>query len=288
MFFPDREAAVAQGWDVTWQGTLVSPRYSGILHGNDAEGRRRGFCSAGRAPPATSSRCTAAPTTAQCPLGHDLPARSDARSGRGRLHGHRPVHQRELHGELPADCLEYVSSVRRYEIADARNTQLTLAPHLDEVVRSSLSAVPATGAAGTRRATAGTGGAGRNGRRGGDRRRGGARAARRAQAARGGAGGAAGMGGGAAATGSDCPQLVNDCFDPIDGSTPRISSASSLEGEPRCLDPCTKNEDCRDGRVCLTAVHETSRQLPAGSDGRTDGIVLHQRRLHAQPVASCT
>ena len=40
VFFPDREAAIAQGWDVTWQGTIVSPRYLRHPPWERAAGRR--------------------------------------------------------------------------------------------------------------------------------------------------------------------------------------------------------------------------------------------------------
>ena len=38
-----------------------------------------------------------------------------------------------------------------------------------------------------------------------------------------------------------------------------ISSASIYQGERRCLDQCTKNEDCRAGRVCLSVHERTAR-----------------------------
>ena len=71
-----------------------------------------------------------------------------------------------------------------------------------------------------------------------------------------GAGGSAGMAGsggtgGTGGTGSavDDPKL--DCFDPTDPSTSTFKCVLH-EGEPRCLNACVRDQDCRNGRVCLT------------------------------------
>ena len=68
VFFPDRNAAVAQGWDVTWEGTVVSPRYSGILNGSTLKDGGGGFCTYGVLPGdiVTLRGCS---TDADCPIG---------------------------------------------------------------------------------------------------------------------------------------------------------------------------------------------------------------------------
>ena len=178
--------------------------------------------------------------------------RSDARSGARRVHGHRSLHQREPAG---ASTRRHVRAVRRQRCAATRSskpgeTELTLAPHLDEVVRSSLTpcriadarasrrreparAAPAAGTGGTGGGAAGTGGMGGTG--------GMAPAGRvvppapeAAPARRGGGGRPAAAG----ARGPAAPTATDDCLDPTDSTHTRSSSASSVAtGEPRCLNP---------------------------------------------------
>ncbi len=269
VFFPDREAAIAQGWDVTWQGTIVSPRYSGILHRNQLQDGA-GFCSAGvlRGDIVTLLGCL---NTAQCPAGMicQRDPTLDMVPGGFTVTGlcidaNMP--------SLPKTCEGYVSSVRRYEIDKALNGQLTLVPHLDEVVRSSLSpcryrdekGTIITGAGGTGGA-AGTGGATGTG----------------GAAGIGGTGGAAGTGGAPAPT-SLCLEVNNDCFDPVDGTTCDFRCVE-FEGKPRCLDRCKKNEDCRAGRVCLAPTPCTDlKQCPTGTAACTEGVCFTNIGCSAQ------
>jgi hypothetical protein len=164
-----------------------------------------------------------------------------------------------LIGSLRNTCAQLAGSVRRYEIVHAQETQLTLAPHLDEIVRSSLSPCrvvsSCTGTAGM----GGTGGMGGAGGAGGAAGTGGMAGTGGAagMTGAGGAGGTGGGGGGAGGTGGTGQGAVvnngaacDDCFDPTDGSTRQFECVDRPETGPRCLNRCTKDQDCRHGRIC--------------------------------------
>ena len=177
MFFPDRNATVAQGWDVTWEGTVVSPRYSGILNGTTLKDGGGGFCTYGVLPGdiVTLRGCT---TDADCPLGLacDREQSLDQVPGGYKVTG--LCMSKNLFAGNKAACDPYAGSLRRYEIVTSKETELTLAPHLDEVVRSGLTpctidatgfgGAPGTGGAGGGAGMTGTGGAAGTGGVGGD------------------------------------------------------------------------------------------------------------------------
>ena len=199
------------------------------------------------------------------PAGDGLPARLDAGSGLGRPHGHRHLRQRQparadrapSANRTSAPCAGTRSS-RRAKL------ELTLAPHLDEIVRSSLTPCRLTGTAGTTGA-AGTGGqaerrgmgaaGGAAGRRCGRGRRDGGRGRerRRNRAAR------------AAPRDASQGDPTRDCTDPTDGSTEQFPMRRPA-GQPRCLDPCTKQQDVVNGRVCLRTCEQDSRTARRGCD----------------------
>ena len=62
--------------------------------------------------------------------------------------------------------------------------------------------------------------------------------------------------GGAGGTGGVRDDPTQDCKDPIDGSTNNFKCVD-LAGQRRCLDPCTKQQECRNGRVCLERASAT-------------------------------
>ena len=160
VFFPDRNATVAQGWDVTWEGTVVSPRYSGILNGSTLKDGGGGFCTQGVLPGdiVTLRGCTA---DTDCPLGLacDREQSLDQVPGGYKVTG--LCMSKNLMAANKAACDPYAGSVRRYEIVKSSENELTLAPHLDEVVRSSLTPCQITDTGfGGATGTGGTGGAG--------------------------------------------------------------------------------------------------------------------------------
>jgi hypothetical protein len=252
VFFPDREAAIAQGWDVTWQGAVVGARYSGRIDSatSSLKDGGGGFCSAGvRAGDIVSILGCA--ETSNCPLGMVCQRDRTLDKVPGGFTITGMCISSEL-GDTPSStCAPYVSSVRRYEIVEARQGELKLEPHLDEIVRSSLTPCHLTsGSAGTSGTggAGGMGGAGGAGGAGGDAGMGGA----------GGTGGMAGTGGtgggggtrGTAACSGTAPDPLDDCFDPLDSDTRRFQCLE-IRNQRRCLDPCSTKMDCRDGRVCL-------------------------------------
>ena len=137
VFFPDRNSTVAQGWDVTWEGTVVSPRYSGILNGSTLKDGGGGFCTYGVLPGdiVTLRGCS---TDADCPIGLacDREQSLDQVPGGYKVTG--LCMSKNLMAANKATCDRYAGSLRRYEIAKSGETELTLVPHLDEVVRSGL------------------------------------------------------------------------------------------------------------------------------------------------------
>jgi hypothetical protein len=274
VFFPDRDAAIAQGWDVTWQGTVTGPRYSGMLHLSVLTDGGGGFCSAGVLPGdiVTLRGCT---TSADCPLGLTCDRDPSLDKVGGGLTVTGLCISANLQASLSTQCAPFKSTVRRYDIAQATESELTLTPHLDEVVRSSLSPCQIQGMAGTTgtggaTGTGGTGGAA--GMAGTDGMGGTGGAAGMAgtdgmggaggSVGTGGSGGAGGMAGtgGSTGTGGTGDNHMNDCLDPADpttqlppatGDSLRGFSCVAYKGEPRCLNTCAQNRDCRAGRVCL-------------------------------------
>jgi len=254
VFFPDRNAAIQQGWDVTWQGTVVSPRYSGMLNGavlTDGGGQ---FCTSGvlAGDLVTLRGCT---TDADCPLG--LVCNRD--QSLDQVPGGLTVTGMCMSANLIASdgpaCAKFASTARRYEIETSSETVLTLKPHLDEIVRSSITPcriVPtgfggATGTGGAGGAAgmagaAGIGGATGIGGTGGNTSTGGS----------GGTGGAAGAGtAGTTGTGGAGGKPEDDCHDVTDNSTLAFTCVAH-EGGNRCLNLCVHDQECRNGRVCLT------------------------------------
>ena len=244
VFFPDRNSTVAQGWDVTWEGTVVSPRYSGILNGSTLKDGGGGFCTYGVLPGdiVTLRGCS---TDADCPIGLacDREQSLDQVPGGYKVTG--LCMSKNLMAANKATCDRYAGSLRRYEIAKSGETELTLVPHLDEVVRSGLTPceISTTGFGGAT-GTGGTGGAG-----GGAGMTGTGGAAGTGGMA--GTGGSAATGGSAGAGGAAGCALDADCHDPTDNST-ALFQCVRYNGETRCLNPCVQNQDCRHGRVCLT------------------------------------
>jgi hypothetical protein len=143
-------------------------------------------------------------------------------------------------------------------------------PHLDEVVRSSLSPcrLPATGFGGA----TGTGGAGGAGGGSGTIGAGGAAGtagtggmagatATGGMGDMGGAGGSTGMGGngGTGGTGDAADDPKFDCYDATDPSTGTFKCVV-YKGAPRCLNSCVQDQDCRNGRACLTKCTTKTQQ----------------------------
>jgi hypothetical protein len=266
IFFPDREAAVQQSWDVVWQGTIISPRYSGTFDtGTDSQLNDfgGGFCSSGvlRGDIVTLNGCTA---DAQCPLGMVCLQDPTLDQVPGGLTVTGLCVADNLRDNKSRECAALTGSVRRYEITDAHEGTLKLKPHLDEIVRSSLSPcrIVDTGTAGTSGA-AGMAGAGGTGGMAGAGGTGGT-----------GTGGTGGMGGaGGTAGAGGAPQ--DDCFDPTDGTTRQFACVQlpGIDG-PRCLNHCTKDQDCRHGRTCQPYTACTPADKSRCPTGTTDCLCL--------------
>jgi len=311
VFFPDRDAAIAQGWDVTWEGTITGPRYSGMLDGSVLNDNGGGFCSVGVLPGdlVTLRGCT---TTADCPLGLVCDRDPSLDKVGGGLSVTGLCISANLRASLESQCAPFKSSVRRYEIVEATENKLTLTPHLDEVVRSSVSPcqIPAgtagvTGAAGATgtggmggtggaagmagtdgMGTGGTGGAA--GMAGTDGMGGGA-----GTVGMGGTGGAGGAGGMAGTGGTGGVDHKDDCHDPADPTTNAFACVAykGNPNDPRCLMTCASNQDCRSGRVCMQMCKPGKNPdlsgCPAGAvDCTPDGMcVTAQDACH--PSKSC-
>ena len=311
VFFPDRGAAIAQGWDVTWEGTITGPRYSGMLDGSVLNDNGGGFCSVGvlRGDLVTLRGCT---TTADCPLGLVCDRDPSLDKVGGGLSVTGLCISANLQASLDSQCAPFKSSVRRYEIVEATENKLTLKPHLDEVVRSSVSPcqIPAgtagtTGAAGATgtggmggtggaagmagtdgMGTGGTGGAA--GMAGTDGMGGGA-----GTVGMGGTGGAGGAGGTAGTGGTGGVDHKDDCHDPADPTTNAFACVAykGNPNDPRCLMTCASNQDCRSGRVCMQMCKPGKNPdlsgCPAGAvDCTSDGMcVTAQDACH--PSKSC-
>jgi hypothetical protein len=258
VFFPDREGANAQGWDVTWEGTVVSPRYSGIVHGTTLRDDGGGFCSAGvlAGDIVTLRGCS---SDTECPLGMvcHRDATLDQVPGGLTVTG---LCVPSNNPSLDAACGPYVSTVRRYDVVEARESALTLKPHLDEIVRSSLTPCrltpPPPPPPDCPTGTGGTGGmTGAGGAGGGIAGSGGA----------GGAPGAAGTGG--------MGVIPQDCLDLNDPSTSMQKfSCVDIGPQPRCLMPCTADDGCRSGRVCQKPACASVADCPNGTSECKDGI----------------
>jgi hypothetical protein len=277
VFFPDRNAAIQQGWDVAWQGTVVSPRYSGMLNGAVLKDDGGSFCTLGvlTGDLVTLRGCT---TDADCPLGLVCNRDQSLDQVPGGLTVTGMCMSKNLIASDGPQCAKWASSVRRYEIEKSSETVLTLKPHLDEIVRSSLTPcrIAATGVGGGT-GSGGTGGAGGMGGAAGSGGVGGMGGAggTGGDTGTGGTGGAGGVGGmagrigtagttGAAGTGPMCPtgmagtggtmptaeDVEKDCHDPTDNSTLAFSCVM-YKGDPRCLNVCVRDQECRNGRVCL-------------------------------------
>jgi hypothetical protein len=256
VFFPDRNATVAQGWDVTWEGTVVSPRYSGMLDGPKLKDGGGFFCSAGvqTGDIVTLRGCT---TDADCPLGLacDHEQSLDQVPGGYKVTG--LCMSKNLMAGNKAACDPYAGSVRRYEIVKSGETELTLAPHLDEVVRSSLSPchVMATGFGGAT-GTGGTGGAG-------------------GAAGMAGMGGAAGIGGtgGAAGTGGLGGAAGNTSTGGSGGTGGAAGAAGSTgaagSADAECHDAATGACACGSARRTISALRESA---PSPTVSATPGL----------------
>jgi hypothetical protein len=260
----------------------VSPRYSGVLRGNVLRDGA-GFCGAGvlAGDIVTLNGCT---TNAQCPLGMVCKRDTtvDQVPGGFTVTG-LCVSSKKQEG-LEDACAPYVSTVRRYEIAVARNTEVTLVPHLDEIVRSSLSPCHLPGGGVGTGGAGGMGGAGGAGGAAGMAGTGGAAG----MAGAGGSGGAAGGGGagGGGGTGGAGGLAANDCVDPNDSSTYSFECVDLVQGDLRCLQPCASNQDCRNGRVCHTLPGCTDvSQCPAGTTACRDGLCFTD--IQCNPQRSC-
>ncbi len=258
VFFPDREAATGQSWDITWQGTLVSPRYSGILHGATLQDDGGGFCTAGvlRGDIVTLNGCS---EDNQCPLGMRCARDNTLDQVPGGFTVTGLCVSKNLSDADRSRCAELAGSLRHYDITEARERQLKLTPHLDEIVRSSLSpcrlpgedepSIPASCPTGTAGASgmAGAGGGAMGGAGGA-----------------GGAGGTGGMAGSGGTGGGPAKVQVNDCADPADNTTAQFRCVE-MKGQRRCLNFCSKNDDCRRGRVCRRNFCHDLSDCPTGT-----------------------
>jgi len=149
-FFPERSTVQRQTWNLTWEGEVLGPSFSGQFKVSGtpvAGGPQRllltdlgaNFCASGVVPGDFVSLfgCTA---NNQCG-----PAQVCVRSetapetvGTLPINGLCMLTDPKLQAQQLAACAPLLESVRRYEIAEATATTLVLAPKFDEVVSESL------------------------------------------------------------------------------------------------------------------------------------------------------
>jgi hypothetical protein len=145
IFFHDRRAVTPQTWAVTWQGSIVGPRYAGrlLIRNNNMVLQDDGidFCYAGPgvisgdivtidgckedADCGAGLACLRDKTTDVAAGGLSVTGLCVNKDDRDRL-------------KKSGDCAPFIRTVRRYEVFAAHGQTLELAPHLDEVIRSKL------------------------------------------------------------------------------------------------------------------------------------------------------
>jgi hypothetical protein len=151
----DRRAITPQTWTVTWEGTLLSPRPTGHVFaegqtplptiGLPPSGPRASvfqdgganYCTSGVLPGdlVTLTGCT---NNAQCGLGEGCLSDATVTTAAGGLPVTGLCVDPNRVDSESATCAAFLTSVRRYQIVSAYSSQLVLEPHLDELVRSSL------------------------------------------------------------------------------------------------------------------------------------------------------
>jgi hypothetical protein len=262
VFFPNPSIVTPQTWLVTWEGNLMaSPRLTGQIVRSSPSSPATlqdigmDFCRTGTQVNdiVTLEGCT---TDAQCGIGKKCIHGSNGAEGAGNF----PILGLCLSPATPeAYCNDLLSTIRRYDVTTARQTELVLAPHKDELVRPSLKPCSVTS---TPRPGADAGAdAGLDGST---------------------EGGDASTDGAVNDAGRDAlPSLVSasDCVDPNDPSTSNFQCVSG-----RCLYPCSKPGEttgCRPGRICVDFGN-------AGcSDGQcfcADGPKFEQNDFSANPA----
>jgi hypothetical protein len=226
VYFPDQAAITPQAWTLTWEGNLFpSPRFTGQLSSDATSSVLRDdgidFCRTGvqNADLVTISGCT---DNSQCGLGKTCVFGNNGALGAGGL----SITGLCLAPSLSmSDCVDLLSTVKRYDVTKAEQNQLVIEPHKDELVRPALNPChPATSGGSDGGADASDGAAGPDADAG----------AVDAQVV-----------GAEAGT----QQEQDDCPDPNDPSTTGFQCI-----EHRCLYPCkVKGETagCRVGRICV-------------------------------------
>lgn len=229
VYFPDRYAVTPQPWTITWEGTLTSG-LTGIVGapttGNVLEATFEGsnFCAAGVRPGDTL-------TISGCRLDSDCNAGQVCRRDDtlDQVPGGLEVtgiclagSEQEVERRAQNECRPELETLRRYEIVrfEGSPNVAVLRPHRDEIVFSSLTPCQPCADPNDPDPT----------------------------------------------TCCDDPMdaercLQDACSDPVDPSTTnfrcyydrhavRVREPGGL-GPPRCLERCTQNSDCRQGRVCI-------------------------------------
>jgi hypothetical protein len=217
LYFPDRRAVIPQTWAVTWEGTLVGPRFSGHITADPSglaptlDDGGADFCGAGTVPGdlVTLVGCN---TDNDCGFGKVCVHGTTGSQAAGGLAISGLCVDPVFKDRTVADCSELLATIRRYEVTTAQSNLLTLRPHRDELVRSSLQ--PCTP----------------------------------------GSGGSGGSDGGTAAAGPDAG-VKDDCPDEAaDPTTKGFSCETDPDGQHRCLQKCDtegSTEGCRLGRICV-------------------------------------
>jgi hypothetical protein len=226
----DRRAVTAQTWTVAWEGALSGNRNTGKAH-STSEGLSQfpgggvpgalpidalfedgggSYCQIGVVPGdmITLTGCTG---DSQCGIGEVCAIGDTGSSAAAGLAVTGICVDPNRAGAQQAGCVEFLNSLRRYEIVAAAQSRVIMRPHLDEIVLSSLSppCTPATG--------------GRDG-------------------------GVAGTGTDGGVQADSCPDTLND---PTTSGFTCESSYPGGGGTGRCLMKCTTDSECRAGRVCV-------------------------------------
>jgi hypothetical protein len=145
IFFRDRTAVTPQTWGVTWQGSIIGPRYAGrlLVRDNNMVLQDDGvdYCYAGpgviSGDIVTINGCK---EDTECGAGLACLRDKTADVAAGGLSVSGLCVNKDDKDRLQKSgiCAPFTRTVRRYEVATAHGQTLELIPHLDEVVRSTL------------------------------------------------------------------------------------------------------------------------------------------------------
>ncbi len=275
VYFRDPSAAIPQTWTVAWEGPLISGRHGGQLSGDSmlSDGGA-GFCNLGVLPgdTVTFNGCI---TDTQCVPGfvcHQDPTVTEVPGG---LEVTGLCVDPKQKSDVSNDQL--FRTLRRYEIVEAKQSQLELRPRLDEIVYAELNPCD-------QQPSGATGGTGDGGATDGGTPDAGATDAGPEDGGVTEAG--ASDGGGVSRRGPACGNILDPSTSKFECvSDPRWPAAGPAP--KRCLDPCTVDDDCRRGRRCDPEIKYCVEAPPLSElGGVLDQIVTYSLNVGASFLVS--